>query len=58
MSQEAKEKRGKDWCPFKGTPVLYKTRSHYVAQAGFELALLLPLPPEILDYRFMQWAAD
>lgn len=54
MSQEAKEKRDKDWCPFKGTPTLYKTRSHYVAQTEFELALLLSLPPEILDYRRLQ----
>lgn len=41
MNQEAKEERDKDWCAFKGTRTLSGSRSHCVAQAGFELALLL-----------------
>jgi hypothetical protein len=30
---------------------LFETGSHYVAQAGLELSVLLPQPPECLDYR-------
>jgi hypothetical protein len=29
----------------------FETDSHYVAQAGLELKILLPLPPEFQDYR-------
>jgi hypothetical protein len=30
--------------------VYFETRSHYVAQAGLKLTILLPLPPAGLDY--------
>jgi hypothetical protein len=30
---------------------LFKTESHYVAQAGLELFVLLPQPPDCWDYR-------
>jgi hypothetical protein len=30
---------------------LFETGSHYIAQAGLELSILLPQPPECWDYR-------
>jgi hypothetical protein len=31
--------------------VFFETGSHYVSQAGLELTVLLPQPPECWDYR-------
>jgi hypothetical protein len=39
--------------------VFFDTRTCYVAQAGLELALLLPSPPECWDYRHHQtWQSE
>jgi hypothetical protein len=36
----------------------FKTGSHYVAQVGLELLILLPLPPKCFDYRCMPPSLD
>jgi hypothetical protein len=37
------------------SPWFFETRSHSVAQAGLELMIFLPLPPEYQDYKHIPY---